>query len=61
MRSWLVGERLVEGDRLRAASDQELDRAAGLEAGAVGFLSKPIDGRTLVATVRELLKEPLLP
>lgn len=32
------------------------DRAAGLAAGAVGFLSKPIDGRTLVATVRELLQ-----
>ena len=32
------------------------DRAAGLAAGAVGFLVKPIDGRTLVATVRELLQ-----
>ena len=34
------------------------DRIAGLAAGAVAFLSKPIDGRTLVATVRELLKPP---
>ena len=35
----------------------EADRAAGLEAGAVAFLCKPIDGRTLVATVRKLLQE----
>jgi DNA-binding response OmpR family regulator len=32
------------------------DHAAGLAAGAVAFLSKPIDGRTLVATVRHLLQ-----
>lgn len=32
------------------------DKVAGLAAGAVAFLSKPIDGRTLVATVRELLQ-----
>ncbi len=35
----------------------DADRTAGLDAGAVAFLSKPIDGRTLVATVRELLQE----
>lgn len=35
----------------------DVDRAAGLEAGAVAFLSKPIDARSLVATVRELLQE----
>ncbi|MEZ4399523.1 MAG: response regulator [Kofleriaceae bacterium] len=35
----------------------EADRAAGIAAGAVGFLPKPIDGRTLVATVRKLLQD----
>lgn len=35
----------------------DADRCAGHDAGAVAFLSKPIDGRTLVATVRELLQE----
>lgn len=32
------------------------DVEAGLAAGAVGFFSKPIDGRALVARVRELLQ-----
>ncbi len=34
----------------------DADRAAGLAAGAVEFLVKPIDGRTLVATVQKLLQ-----
>lgn len=39
----------------------EADQTAGLAAGAVAFLCKPIDGRTLVATVRKLLQESRLP
>ena len=35
----------------------DADRAAGLAAGAVEFLVKPIDGRTLVAAVKKLLQE----
>jgi len=34
------------------------DVEAGLAAGAVGFFAKPIDGRALVARVRELLQPP---
>lgn len=34
----------------------EADRAAGLAAGAVAFLPKPIEGRALVAAVRDLLQ-----
>lgn len=34
------------------------DIEAGLAAGAVGFFAKPIDGRALVARVRELLQPP---
>ena len=34
------------------------DVEAGLACGAVGFFAKPIDGRALVARVRELLQPP---
>jgi FixJ family two-component response regulator len=58
-----VQQRLVaDGHRvpiiILTASTEEDARTRALEAGAVAFLSKPVDGDTLIAAVKLALTKP---
>jgi PAS domain S-box-containing protein len=49
--TWMVPILLMSGQRL-----ETLDQVAGLEAGAMGYLTKPCDDLVLLAQIRTLLR-----
>jgi FixJ family two-component response regulator len=58
LQSVLLGKGLKTPMIFITAFPEESDRATALQAGAVDFLTKPFDGKTLIRSLSAALKSP---